>query len=186
MSKRNLRCEVQHRLEGMPSAEVAARSEAAAELLASLEEFKQAKVLMLFLSIAGEIDCAPVARAAWSAGKQVLAPTACDNCRKMRPILCQPENAEIFDITHGLRQPALREMEVPIDQIDLVIVPGLAFDRNRNRLGRGGGFYDRFLSSPELRAKKIALAFDVQVVNNVPVDPYDQPVDMIVTDKEII
>jgi 5-formyltetrahydrofolate cyclo-ligase len=104
----------------------------------------------------------------------------------MRPILCRPEEAEMFDISHGLRQPAWRQREVEIERIDLVIVPALAFDRAGNRLGRGGGFYDRFLARPGLGASKIGLAFDEQIVDTIPVGPNDIPVDIVVTDKEII
>lgn len=185
MSKKNLRREILQKLAAMSPEENAARSASAAELLAGRDEFRQAKVLMLYLSIAGEIDCLPIAQAAWAAGKKVLAPTACHNCRTMRPILCLPEDEEMFHIHHGLRTPAKRHLEIATEDIDLLIVPGVAFDRSRNRLGRGGGFYDRFLDLPGLRAQKIALAFDVQIVDTVPVGPHDRPVDLVVTDKEI-
>ncbi len=185
-SKKNLREEMRAKLAGMSLGDVAVASAAAARLLAGLEEFVRAEVVMLYLSVAGEIDCLPLAREAWQGGKAVLAPTACDNCRNMRPILCRPGDAEMFDISHGLRQPARRELEMEIQGIDLVVVPAMAFDRAGNRLGRGGGFYDRFLARPGLGAIKIGLAFDAQIVDTIPVGPHDLPVDIIVTDKEII
>ncbi len=184
--KKKLRKQVSQKLAGISPKEASSASIAAAELLAGMDEFRKAEVVMLYLSIHGEIDCLPIAQLAWSMDKKVLAPTACHNCRLMRPILCHPDDEEMFHNHHGLRQPAWREMEMEIEKIDLLIVPGLAFDRNRNRLGRGGGYYDRFLAREGLRARKIGLAFEAQIVETVPVGPNDLPVDLLVTNKEII
>ncbi len=139
---------------------------------------------MLYLPIVGEVDTLPLARRAWSAGKTLVAPTACDHCRTMRTIFCRPENEEMFHAFHGLRQPDRGLGEICVDQVDLVIVPAVAFDRRCNRLGRGGGFYDRFLARPELHAKTIGVAFAEQIVEHLPVLPEDQPVDRVVTDQE--
>ncbi|MBR4904044.1 MAG: 5-formyltetrahydrofolate cyclo-ligase, partial [Selenomonadaceae bacterium] len=67
-------------------------------------------------------------------------------------------------------------------QIDCIIVPGVAFDKNFNRLGMGGGFYDKFLPSA-VNAKKIALAYDFQLVDNLPTEPFDAKIDMVLTPK---
>jgi len=75
---------------------------------------------------------------------------------------------------------------VPHEDIDLVIVPGLGFDRQGNRLGRGGAYYDRFLASPGMHAKKWAVAFAEQILDAVPHDDKDIPVDAIITDAGIL
>ena len=77
----------------------------------------------------------------------------------------------------GIFQPRAGHVrEVPLEDIDLVIVPGVAFDKYNMRLGRGHGYYDRFLSSLPDRTKTIGLAFDFQVVENLPKDSHDIPV----------
>ena len=86
---------------------------------------------------------------------------------------------------HGLRQPADGQQN-PLDEIDLIVTPGLAFDRLGNRLGRGGGYYDRFLSADGLRAVTCGLAFAEQVVEKLPTGPGDRAVQMIVTDREVL
>ncbi len=184
--KNDLRKLIKQRLAGMGSDAVAAQSRAAAERLISLDVFARAEVVMLYLPIPVEVDTLEIARAGWAAGKKIVAPTACDNCRTMRPIFCRPEDEEMFHPHHGLRQPHRATGEVSIDQIDLLVVPGLGFDRQCNRLGRGGGFYDRFLARPELHAATAGIAFAEQIVENLPIQPNDQPVDMVVTDIEII
>ena len=88
-------------------------------------------------------------------------------------------------VNQGIREPAGGEAW-PIEQIDLVVVPALAYDRSGNRLGRGGGFYDRFLAQPALRAVRCGLAFSKQVVQELPVGPNDHPVDLLVTDAEVL
>ena len=83
--------------------------------------------------------------------------------------------------THALIRRLLR---AATETFDLVLVPGLAFDRTGNRLGAGKGYYDRFLAG--MKAPKIALAFAFQIVEPVPTAPHDQRVDMIVTEDEVI
>lgn len=81
---------------------------------------------------------------------------------------------------HGLRTPA-RNNPIPLDDIELVLVPGLAFDKSCRRLGRGGGFYDRLLPKLPVNTRTIGVCFDEQVVNSIPMDSWDQPVNQILT-----
>ena len=71
-------------------------------------------------------------------------------------------------------------------RLEVVLVPGVGFDRRGNRLGQGKGFYDRFLASLSDNTLKVGLAFDCQVVDEVPCDPHDQPMDWIVTESELM
>ena len=75
---------------------------------------------------------------------------------------------------------------MPFEEIDLVVAPGLGFDRKGNRLGRGGSYYDRFFTNKELKAAKCGFAFAEQVIETVPVTEHDMPVDMLVTDEEVL
>jgi 5-formyltetrahydrofolate cyclo-ligase len=72
------------------------------------------------------------------------------------------------------------------EQLDVVIVPGLAFDRSGNRLGRGRGYYDRFLSQFTSKTLLIGLAFECQIVEQIPVDTWDFPVSVVITENRII
>jgi 5-formyltetrahydrofolate cyclo-ligase len=81
----------------------------------------------------------------------------------------------------GVREPAKRD-EIPLCHADVILVPGLAFDRKGARLGRGGGFYDRLLADPTLSARKVAVCFLCQLVERVPVELHDAKVDAIVTE----
>ena len=92
---------------------------------------------------------------------------------------------EDIEETHGrLRQPVQGE-PVPVSMIDLLVVPGLGFDVKGNRLGRGRGFYDRFLAKPDFVGTICALSLEEQVVEAVPTDTHDIRVNMIVTDRQV-
>ena len=88
----------------------------------------------------------------------------------------------------GVMEPDIKlNQEVDIGEIDMILIPGLAFDYRKNRLGRGGGFYDRFLKSVTPPTVRVGLAFDFQILESLPVDPdYDIKVDVIVGENEIL
>ena len=84
----------------------------------------------------------------------------------------------------GIREPIFDQARIiPPDTFDLILVPGAAFTANGERLGRGGGFYDRLLSSPGFRAFKVGVCFDRQIRDTLPLEPHDQRVHRVVTEK---
>ena len=85
----------------------------------------------------------------------------------------------------GIGEPAAGEAW-PIEDIDLIVVPAVAYDRRGRRLGRGGGFYDRFLARGGLRARTCGLAFAQQIVQELPAESHDYPVEIVVTDREVL
>lgn len=180
-----IRRRVQAVLKRLSPEAIARKSRAVADNVESLEAFRSARTVLLYLPIPGEVDVSPVARAAWRDGKRVLAPTVCDHCRAMRAIVCCPLHEEMFHPHQGLRQPNRDLGEVPVDQIDLVIVPAVAYDPHGNRLGRGGGFYDRFLARQDMRATTVGVAFQEQIVSHLPVHADDRSVQIVVTDQNI-
>ena len=93
----------------------------------------------------------------------------------------------ILQKENGILSPK-KESYKPINtsSLDLIVVPGVCFDRNGNRIGRGGGYYDRFLKSVSKKTILIGLVFDFQVVSNIPYDKKDIPVHIIVTGKRIL
>lgn len=102
----------------------------------------------------------------------------------MLPVEIQSLSDDLVAGEFGLREP-ISGAPFPLSMIDLVIVPGLGFDEYGNRLGRGRGFYDRFLANPEFAGVACGLAYEVQVVPNLPVGPTDRPVNLLVTDARI-
>jgi 5-formyltetrahydrofolate cyclo-ligase len=140
---------------------------------------------MIYLPLAGEADAGLVAAAAWREGKTVLAPKVDWTTETMAPARIQSLEEEMLVGRHGVRSPQDGSIW-PVGDIDLIVAPALAIDRQGNRLGRGGGFYDRFLCRPGVRACVCALVHHEQLVGELPHVAHDMPVDMAVTDQEVL
>ena len=183
--KHHLRKDMKAALAAMDPQQAAAKSRSACQRLIALEEFRAARVVMLYLPIPREVDTVPIALRAWQDAKTVVVPKVGWEQRHMIAVRCRSMDEEMVEDRYGLRTPAAGE-PLPVDQIDLIVVPALAYDRHGNRLGRGGGFYDRFLSATQVKAVTCGLTFHEQLIDQVPCDQNDYPVDILVTDREVV
>lgn len=183
-SKKELRDKVRSVLAALSPEEIKERSLAAANLLFQQPEYRKAEILMTFLSLPNEIDTTAICLRSWKDRKRVLAPKVSWEQRRLLPIQIDSLSDGLNSSPLGLREPA-DGVPIPVADIDLVIVPGLAFDPLGNRLGRGRGFFDHFLAHRDFRAVACGLAFEEQFVEKVPAGPQDIPVDMLVTDKHV-
>lgn len=161
------------------------QSVAACSLLSSISEFVQARVVMLYLSMPDEVDTAPLALRCWQAGKTVVVPKVSWDQRRMLPVEISSLSAGITSTRPGMREPVAGK-PVPLDLIDLVIVPGIGFSTSGHRIGRGMGFYDRFLAQSDFIGLSCGLAFDVQIVSTLPVLDHDVPLSMLTSDRRIL
>jgi 5-formyltetrahydrofolate cyclo-ligase len=184
-NKSQVRKHLRDVLGAMSDAERHAKSIAACALVSASPEFAAARCVMLYLSTALEVDTAPLALKAWQAGKTVVVPKVSWDQRRMLPI-------EISSLTTGLTTtgPGVREPiagnPMPVEFVDLVIVPGLGFTRTGHRIGRGMGFYDRFLVQPTFVGVSCGLAFEEQVLAELPILDHDVPLSMLATDAGLV
>jgi len=183
-SKSVIRKQLRDALERMTPPLRHQKSIAACGLLAGSAEFAAARVVMLYLSTPQELDTTPLALKAWQAGKTVVVPKVSWDQRRMLPVEINSLQVNMTTTGPGVREPATG-MPVPINLIDLVIVPGLGFTPTGYRIGRGMGFYDRFLAQSDFIGVSCGLAFDEQVVEDLPVLDHDIPLSMLVTDRGI-
>lgn len=160
------------------------RSALAAKRLFETPEYRNAEIMMTYLSLPLEVDTNSVVLQAWRDMKRVLAPVVSWDICQMFPVEINSLDEDVVDGPHGLRQPAPGE-PIPIELIDLVIVPGLGFDPFGNRLGRGRGFYDRFLGQPAFRGIACGFAVEEQMVGSIPAGPHDVPIHVLVTDQQV-
>lgn len=183
-AKKELRQRLRKVLAETPSDELSARSLRACHRLFEQPVYIKTEVIMVFLSLPNEIDTTPLVLRAWQDRKRVLAPKVSWNQRRMLPLEIRSLTDDLMVSTMGIREP-VTGIPFPIAEIDLVIVPGLAFDEYGNRLGRGRGFYDRFLSHSEFCGIACGMACELQMTTTVPVGPLDRRVDMLVTDEKV-
>lgn len=179
--KKTIRNEIKAALRELPADDIGHKSKIIAARICTSKEFDEAETIMLYLPFAGEVQTLDIARRAWAEGKTICVPTSPTN-RKMQPIIINDDEA--FSHEHSLRSPVGKAVD--ISQINLIVVPALAYDKKCNRLGRGGGFYDRFLADDKLKAFLIGAAFCEQIRDILPIDKEDKPVDRVCTDTEII
>jgi len=185
VEKAEARTEIKRRVAGLTAAVRAAKSERIRERLLAVPEFARAKVVMLFASMADEADTLGIIDAALSAGKTVVLPKVDGKARVMTAHPVRSMAADTAPGVFGILEPAGTEAVDPAE-IDFCLVPARAFDRLGRRLGRGAGYYDRFMAHPGFRAFRCGIAFREQVMDDVPHEPHDLPVEMIVTDEEIM
>ncbi len=184
--KTQLRQQIRETLAAMDPMTRYARSLAACKHLTCTDTFRQAQVVMIYLSMDDEVDTGAIALAGWQAGKIIAAPRISWEHRRLTPLQITSLAAGVVPGRHGVPEPPEHASPVPVEMIDLIIVPGLAFDRHGRRLGRGGGFYDRFLAHGERVATTFGLAFREQVVDELPCDDHDHPIDQLATDEEVL
>lgn len=183
-AKSQVRSELKQRLAHVLPEERAAWSQQAAARLLATEEYQRARTIMLFVSLASEIDTAPVATDAWRTGRRVAVPRAHLEDRSMEALLINDFARDMRKTKIGVLEPVSAEC-LALGAIDLVLVPGLGFGRNGERIGRGAGFYDRFLARPDLSAVTCGYAFDIQVHDGIPMGPADTYLRMLITDREV-
>jgi len=158
-----------------------AKSRTIEERLFSLPEFRAASTVLFYASFRSEVETGQMIRRALVDGKKVVLPKVKGKGLALFAIGdfdrdVEPGAWEIPEPLHGT--PAT------IGEIDIVIMPGAVFDEQGNRLGYGGGFYDRLLAG--YRGMIVALAFEAQIVPHAPVSAHDVPAKKIVTEKRII
>jgi len=187
MDKEQLRRMLQKQLLAIPAGQRLEKSKKACRKLISTPQFQNASVIMIYLSLRSEVDTSEAILSAWQLGKIVAAPKISWQQRHMIPVkISSLETGPDLVINGaGIRNPVMGS-PVAFEEIDLVVAPGLGFDRNGDRLGRGSSFYDRFFANRKLRAKRCGFAFDEQVIDSIPVSDYDEPVDFLITDKRIL
>jgi 5-formyltetrahydrofolate cyclo-ligase len=147
-----------------------------------LEPFHSAKIVALYKAIPGEVNLDALFQTCWNLGKTTCIPIF-NAISKIYEMAIVSKETDYKTGHYGIKEPSSPTL-TPIKSIDLIAVPGMAFDPHGNRLGRGGGYYDRLLNG--FSGFSVAVAFDFQILNQIPCDAHDRPVQAIVTPSEII
>lgn len=183
--KREIRARMRATLQALTEQQRHAASVRACNKLIALEAMQHANVVMLYLPLENEVDVTPTAIFCFRQAKTVCVPKVDWDHGSMHPVEIDSFDDRVLDTDrHGVRVPKGSRLVLP-DIIDVVVVPGLAFDSRGNRLGRGGGYYDRFLAELRPSVTRIGLAFDQQIVEPIPAGAHDMAVDILVTDRRV-
>ncbi|MCG3123625.1 MAG: hypothetical protein GIKADHBN_02046 [Phycisphaerales bacterium] len=184
--KRRLRRDMIERLAALAPAEAASQSLLMADLIARQPWFRRRGPLMTFLATPQEPDLTTVLEREIASGRTVTAPRMDWNACTIEPHRVADLDRDLVPARHGLREPGPDCPRVPVSELEVVLVPAVAFDHAGTRLGRGGGFYDRFLSRPDLRALRVGVVFDLQILDQVPRQAHDARMDLVLTPTRVI
>lgn len=143
--------------------------------------WQEARSMALFMSRSDEPDTSALVEAVLKEGRRLLLPRVSGEAMDFYAVT---DPSQLLPGTFGLPEPdGLHCHPVPASEIDLMLVPGLAFDRSCHRLGRGKGYFDRFMVLPGFRARRIGVFFGLQETEKIPVEKHDLALDAVVTEK---
>jgi 5-formyltetrahydrofolate cyclo-ligase len=184
--KKDIRKRILHIRDNLSREERSEKGNTIMGRLLMLPEFEKSRVVFFYASFRSEVETIPSINSSLKQGKRVILPV----------VLKKEKRLALYDITAldeltpgylGIPEPFHSEREeTALKAIDLIIIPGAAYDRKGSRIGYGGGYYDRLLAQMERDIPIIAPAFKEQVVDEIPAEPHDKKVTMIITDEEVI
>jgi 5-formyltetrahydrofolate cyclo-ligase len=183
LSKAGLRESVRARRRAIPPDERTRDAQALADRLAELPELSHVDLVLAYGANREEIDPEPALARLRASGVRVAYPRVSKDALELHEVA---DPAELVIGSFSIREPRPSAPRVDPCAIDVVFVPAVAFDRRGYRIGYGGGFYDRFLAGLPTGPLRIGLAFDEQILDEVPTQPHDEPVDIIVTPTKVL
>jgi 5-formyltetrahydrofolate cyclo-ligase len=188
-SKKEMRKKVLELRKELLEKDVLEKSKIITNKIIVLKEFLESKNIMVYMDFSNEVSTKFIIEKCFEMGKKVFLPKVVRQSK--RGYL---EVYQITDIknqlskgTYGILEPKEEAAKkVHGKTIDMVVVPGVAFDEKRNRIGYGAGYYDAFLKDTKEGCHKVGIAFEVQICSHIPTEEHDVPLDMIVTEERII
>lgn len=178
LTKPKIRSKILLKLKIQKEEERSRKSKIIEEKLFKTNIFKKAKRVMFYISFGGEVNTQNMINRAQSLGKIISVPV-CKKNRIMRPCILK-KRPNFKKGPYGIWEPAMKRF-LGLRYLDLVVVPGVAFDRQGRRLGRGKGYYDSFLKKLPKNAASIGLAFDFQILPTIPTTPTDIKVQRVIS-----
>lgn len=182
-AKHAMRAEILRRREALGEEVRSSLSAGIVHKIRSLPAYRRSETVLAYSGFGSELDTGGFLRGVLDDGKVLVLPRILRDEKRL-------EIHKVVDLDRSLRpgvwgilEPGGYLPKIPIDDVDLVLVPGVAFDRKGGRLGHGGGFYDRLLGDARKRPELVAGAFEAQMVEEVPNKPHDVALDLIITES---
>lgn len=183
--KKKMRDVILRQRDAMSSAARTSASRAILEKVSALPQYGNAKVVLTYMGFGTEIETQPFFERIIADGKIVVLPRV-DRASQTLILHSARGMSELLTSKYGILEPGTDAPIVAVTSVDFVLMPGVAFDRNGNRLGYGRGYYDKLMSTANPALARVAAGFSCQIVDKVPVGPHDKKVDCIITENEII
>lgn len=185
--KKNIRNNILKTKDLLTATQIEGKSKSIYDSLLESNFYKDANCVMLYISFGSEVMTKPIIDDLFKRGKRVFIPVTVPKTKALIVSELKDYENDLAVGHFGVMEPipeALRPVEPSI--LDLVIVPGVAFDKSGYRIGYGGGYYDRFLPRLKSDATTVSLAFDLQLIDEIPTQGFDIPVQYIITEDQFI
>ncbi|ACL69954.1 5-formyltetrahydrofolate cyclo-ligase [Halothermothrix orenii] len=151
----------------------------------NLREVSVAQEIMCYVSTGSEVETRDLITKLIGYGKQVLVPYCITDKKEIKISPIKDLENDLVEGAYGIPEPQNR-VDTPLKGLDIVIVPGIVFSRDGYRIGYGGGYYDRFLVKLPDNVLTVGFTYHALLLDNLPIDRYDQPVDMVITERETL
>jgi 5-formyltetrahydrofolate cyclo-ligase len=185
--KSEIRRSVLARRDALSKKQRAEKSRAIMDRLFEFANFLESRIVIFYLSHKSEVDTERMIKKALALEKIIALPLINEEKKEIIPLKIDNIDRDTGPGYRGIREPLpQRCKEIPVQHINLAIIPGIAFDERGGRIGYGTGFYDRFIPDLDVTTRKVALAFECQIVPQIPMEPHDRYTDIIITEKRII
>jgi 5-formyltetrahydrofolate cyclo-ligase len=185
--KQEIRTEISKSLNDMPADVRDKKTRAIEDRLFEFANFLESNIALLYMNTENEVATRSMIERAFEINKIVVLPVFDMEKHKMGLMKVDNLNNQLKQGPRGVHEPDTATCKkVPIDCVDIAIVPGIAFDEKGARIGTGMGFYDRLIPNLPITTRKVALSFEDQLIQQVPMEHHDKHIDIIITDKRII
>lgn len=186
-AKRELREKIEKSIKAFSEEEHQARIREIETRLFDFANFLESRIVLLYVNEKNEVDTQNILMKTHDYGKIIVLPVFQREKGRVRLLKVDDPSRDLVAGPGGLLAPNLQRCrEVPMECIDIAIIPGVAVDEKGGRLGAGDGTYDRLIPKLPITTRKVALALEDQVVPQIPAEAHDKHVDIIITDKRII
>ncbi len=160
------------------------KSSIIAKKFTELSEYNAADAILLYYPFGSEPDITMIIRKTLEDGKKVILPKVTGSVLKLYYV--DDIKSQMRMGFYGIMEPDDGICRIAeFSDVGLALIPGICFDKSLNRIGYGGGFYDRLIPLLPQNAKKISICFQEQIVDKIPAEKYDKPVDIIITEKKL-
>jgi 5-formyltetrahydrofolate cyclo-ligase len=187
VTKSSIREEVRRKLTDLPPQTVGEKTGRIVERLFEFANFLESKIVLYYANGSGQVSTRDIIARSYALNKIVVLPAFNPHRHTMDLLKVDQPDRDLHPGPRGVLEPDRRRCKkVPVECIDIALIPGLAFDEKGGRIGSGKGFYDRFIPELAVTTRKVSIAFEDQIVPLIPMEPHDKFVDIIITEARTI
>jgi 5-formyltetrahydrofolate cyclo-ligase len=187
ITKSQIREEIAQKIAALSAKEIAEKTKAIENRLFDFANFLESKITLLYVNNAHEVQTANILKRAYNYNKIVVLPAYSTENFEMELKKVDNLKKDLHQGPRDILQPDESRCKiVPIDKIDIAVIPAVALDEKGGRIGSGEGYYDRLIPRLAITTRKVALALEVQIIPQVPIESHDKHVDIIITEDRVI